>query len=69
MQSKINDAKSAVLAEREQKVKNKLRKMNEDSQLKKVVKQTNELTQKAILKEEDIEAMIQKEELERERKQ
>lgn len=63
--NKINDAKRAVLGEQEEDVKKTLRKKEFDNNFE-VIKKTNQVVQKAIIKEQDLEALIEKEEAEKE---
>jgi hypothetical protein len=61
-------AKKQVLQEREESLKNKLLQKEHDSHIT-VIKQTNQIAQDAILKEEELEELLEKEEKEREKRQ
>jgi hypothetical protein len=62
---KMQEAKQDLLIERENMVKDKIRKKEQDNSFN-ILKQTNQVAQQAILKEENLEELIQKEEEERE---
>ena len=64
-QEKMKEAKQDLLIERENMVKDKIRKKEQDNSFN-IIKQTNQVAQQAILKEENLEELIQKEEEERE---
>jgi hypothetical protein len=64
-QEKLKEAKTNMLIEREEMVKKKIQKKDRDTSFN-IIKQTNQVAQQAILKEENLEEMIQKEEEERE---
>jgi hypothetical protein len=62
---KMKEAKTGLLIEREEMVKEKIRKKEQDNSFN-IIKKTNQVAQQAILKEQNLEELIEKEEEERE---
>lgn len=67
LSEKIKEAKDEMLLDREAIVKQKMREKEEDNSYS-IIKKTNKVAQEAILKESGVEEMIEKEELDREKK-
>jgi hypothetical protein len=67
MKEKMEEAKKDLLQEREEMIKKKMRDKDEDTGFS-IIKKTNQVAQQAIIKEENLEEMIEKEEEEKEKR-
>ena len=65
MKEKMDDAKREILTEREEIIKKKIHQKEEDAGYS-ILKKTSQVAQQALIKEENLEEMIEKEEEERE---
>jgi hypothetical protein len=68
MKEKMDEAKKDLLLEREQMIKKKILEKDEDTEFS-IIKKTNKVAQQAIVKEENLEEMIEREEEEREKRE